>query len=569
MRSSHYKAASFILLSALLFLAVVRPLPIRSRISGWIESGFRSEKTTMEDAAYHHVRDRASQAVRFKIPLPSSSPQPSAEPLVPETASPPQSFHRGTKGAPATFQIRDITFLKAQKGKEIVFIHANEAFEPILFKLGGDPRRGEDLRLVVDICNTDAVPQDLSTININGKWIKRIRSHLHEDLHKLRVVLDLEPSTKDYKTKQDFQDGENLFVLEITGEEATQDRILASKASPEPSPVPTEPKRSDTVPDTAKAQNPVLIEAISFKKTRQGGETVLIQSNRTFRPELTALAGNNPRMVVDIEVSSDITKAPSKIDTDGRMIKRIRSHFNEDSHKLRIVLDLDPSLNYVANQIYFEKENIYALIVTEEGKGHELFMDNPKEVIQASYNPPRPIRNEIKEIRLRTMPKDLNEKDVLAMLKQYNFYSTCGLDNGAYCNPEGEFQNRLTDNGDGTVTDLATGLMWQKGGSSDTITWEEAQAYIDELNRQTFAGNSDWRLPTIEELASLIESAWQNEDLFIQPVFDKSQKACWSSDMQGAKNIWKANFHLGYVIDVPSAYKNSVRAVRSTGGKGA
>ncbi|MFH0845324.1 MAG: DUF1566 domain-containing protein [Pseudomonadota bacterium] len=590
MKTGFFKTIFFILLTALVLIALAGPFPIGSKISGWIGSSFRSGKATMEEAAYYQVRDRVSQAVRFQIPLPSS-PQQSGRP---EPASPSRSLHQGVKGAPATLIIRDITFLKAQIGKEIVFIHANDAFDPILFTLEGDASHGEGLRLIMDIPNTDMVRKDLSNINVNGKWIKRIRSHLHQGLHKFRVVLDLEPSTRAYKAKKDFQNRENLFVLEITGEEAPGDRMIANKASPEPKPiVPMEPKRPETVPAAIKARHPVLIEAISFRKTLHGGETVLIRSNRFFKPELTALEGNTPRMVVDIEDSSDITTGPPRIDTDGRMIKRIRSHFDKDSHKLRIVLDLEPSLNYVANQIYFKKENIYALTLTEEGKNNDLFMENPEEIVRASYfedkgrkdggetsqektlvagiddNPALPLQNEIKEIRLRTLGKDLNEKDVLAMLRQYNFYSTCGVYNGDYCNPDGEFHNQFRDNGDGTVTDLATGLMWQKSGSADTITWKEAQDYIKELNRQALAGHSDWRLPTLEELASLMESAWQNEDLFIQAVFDKGQNVCWSSDTHGARNIWKANFNLGFIIDAPATYKNSVRAVRSRGGKGA
>ncbi len=57
-----------------------------------------------------------------------------------------------------------------------------------------------------------------------------------------------------------------------------------------------------------------------------------------------------------------------------------------------------------------------------------------------------------------------------------------------------------TDNGDGTVTDNVTGLMWQKtpGGK---VTWEQAVAGASTLN---LAGSNDWRLPTIKELYSLI-----------------------------------------------------------------
>ena len=56
------------------------------------------------------------------------------------------------------------------------------------------------------------------------------------------------------------------------------------------------------------------------------------------------------------------------------------------------------------------------------------------------------------------------------------------------------------DNGDNTVTDNVTGLIWQKVPTTDTLTWEQAINYAENL---VLAGKSDWRLPNIKELASI------------------------------------------------------------------
>ena len=95
------------------------------------------------------------------------------------------------------------------------------------------------------------------------------------------------------------------------------------------------------------------------------------------------------------------------------------------------------------------------------------------------------------------------------------------------------------------------------------VTWGDNRRYVQQLNRDHFAGYSNWRLPTLEELASTMESSWENEDLFIEPFFDIQQKNCWSSDTNGPERAWKANFRLGYIIDNLVEQKNSVRAVRS------
>ncbi len=67
-----------------------------------------------------------------------------------------------------------------------------------------------------------------------------------------------------------------------------------------------------------------------------------------------------------------------------------------------------------------------------------------------------------------------------------------------------------TNNGDKTVSDKATGLIWQQGtadtngdgsiSNSDMVNWQEALAYCEGL---TFADHSDWRLPNIREMFSL------------------------------------------------------------------
>lgn len=77
---------------------------------------------------------------------------------------------------------------------------------------------------------------------------------------------------------------------------------------------------------------------------------------------------------------------------------------------------------------------------------------------------------------------------------------------------------RFYDNGDGTITDNLTGLMWQQNGdASGTLTWEQALSYCNDLN---LADYDDWRLPNRKELISLINfskaytSTWLNDSGF-------------------------------------------------------
>ncbi|MCP4106319.1 MAG: TIR domain-containing protein [Desulfobacteraceae bacterium] len=167
---------------------------------------------------------------------------------------------------------------------------------------------------------------------------------------------------------------------------------------------------------------------------------------------------------------------------------------------------------------------------------------------------------------LRNKPDSLSDKHVHLMLNKYGFFSKKYKWTTWY-NESKLFKNEFLVNENGTVTDLATGLMWQKSGSTDCLYNKKAQKYINELNRERFAGYDDWRLPTIEELSSLIENRQMNENLYIHPIFDNRQQWCWSSDKRAVYSYltlesWQAYFNYGNVYNV-FKLPAFVRAVRS------
>jgi hypothetical protein len=95
---------------------------------------------------------------------------------------------------------------------------------------------------------------------------------------------------------------------------------------------------------------------------------------------------------------------------------------------------------------------------------------------------------------------------------------------------------RFSDNGDGTLTDRCTGLMWTKTAAPDRMTWQQALQYCDRLtlyNDGTWSTSElipeehfgvkydDWRLPNISELQSLcrFDRQWSPYSAF-GPAFD-------------------------------------------------
>ena len=87
---------------------------------------------------------------------------------------------------------------------------------------------------------------------------------------------------------------------------------------------------------------------------------------------------------------------------------------------------------------------------------------------------------------------------------------------------EGYGGNEPLDNGDGTVTDRATNLMWSREDSGVGMDWKDALAWVQEKNAEGWLGHSDWRLPNAKELQGLVDytrSPDATASAAIDPVF--------------------------------------------------
>ncbi len=190
-----------------------------------------------------------------------------------------------------------------------------------------------------------------------------------------------------------------------------------------------------------------------------------------------------------------------------------------------------------------------------------------KENQELAYVPKTATRE---KVYLRKESKTLWEYQVEDTVRRYNFYESSS-------NPLGSFTNNFVDNGDGTIIDRATGLMWERGGSPATRSFKRSKFYVRKLNEDKFAGYSNWRLPTVEELASLLRIK-ENNGVHIDPLFDTKQKTCWSSDegypfggyTSNPPQVWHVNFREGSlgltILPIHSSTSRThryVRAVRS------
>jgi len=145
---------------------------------------------------------------------------------------------------------------------------------------------------------------------------------------------------------------------------------------------------------------------------------------------------------------------------------------------------------------------------------------------------------------------------------------------------------RFVDNGDGTVTDSQTGLMWEKkteGNVNNVYSWSSAlfvsapdgTLFTDFLPKMTctissdgtcgLAGHYDWRVPNISELQTILDCSKPN---CTDPIFGPiAASQYWSASTSALDSggAWWVNFSDGNVSGSAKASSHHIRAVR--GGK--
>ena len=137
--------------------------------------------------------------------------------------------------------------------------------------------------------------------------------------------------------------------------------------------------------------------------------------------------------------------------------------------------------------------------------------------------------------------------------------------NSVYYGQDAQFQNApfsYHDNGDGTVSDLNTGLMWQQTTDTNRFTWADAVTYAA---TNQLAGYTDWRLPEIKELVSLTLfynatptifistnyfTLWTPADFGLSTEMGQTWAntiCCYKAAVTGNQGHWMFNFSDGHL----------------------
>jgi len=114
-------------------------------------------------------------------------------------------------------------------------------------------------------------------------------------------------------------------------------------------------------------------------------------------------------------------------------------------------------------------------------------------------------------------------------------------------------------NGDGTVTDVATGLTWQQADDNAQRAWEAAITYCEGLNH---ANRQDWRLPNVKELRTIVDMTTFLPA--IDPIAFPGTNGSyyWSATTVVSGYAWSVGFNYGFLTSTDKSGPRYVRCVR-------
>ncbi|MCF8459837.1 MAG: DUF1566 domain-containing protein [Flavobacteriales bacterium] len=114
--------------------------------------------------------------------------------------------------------------------------------------------------------------------------------------------------------------------------------------------------------------------------------------------------------------------------------------------------------------------------------------------------------------------------------------------------------NNFFDNGDETITDSATGLMWQQSDNGNTYDWENGLSFAENLS---LAGYTDWRMPNAKELQSIVDYT-RSPNTTSSPAIDPMFSCTPITDPNGIGGQYGYYWSSSPLQDGPQPYSDAV-----------
>ena len=161
---------------------------------------------------------------------------------------------------------------------------------------------------------------------------------------------------------------------------------------------------------------------------------------------------------------------------------------------------------------------------------------------------------------LRREYKSLDEAGISRMLAARNIFD-------AKRNPGGNFQHRYEiKNAAGLrlILDRATNLAWTRQGNPVRMNLKKSLDWIASLNNVEYGGRKNWRLPTSEEAAALLQKNPEGEKSFLDAIFGEGLGMVWTGDGFTESESWAVDFQNGMMVQAKIKSKLAIVMVSSS-----
>jgi serine/threonine protein kinase len=202
---------------------------------------------------------------------------------------------------------------------------------------------------------------------------------------------------------------------------------------------------------------------------------------------------------------------------------------------------LSKALSKNPSERYFTADDM----IKDLQKLHAVWLENKEKICSVPEDFFDDEQTKIMKTDIRSTPKKISKNAA-----EKNFSLT------ELMMPEIYLKNNFQKKENNLIYDNVTGLLWQKSGTKYPVNWNQAKTYVEKLNEEKLGGYSNWRLPTTEELITLLYETPEGTGYCIEPVFDTDQKWLWSSDKCTFLSAWYISLDLGFVSynDLSSFY---------------
>ncbi len=243
--------------------------------------------------------------------------------------------------------------------KETITFNLAAPVVPKIFTLGGD-----NPRLVIDFPQSIYWGKNTMALS-ESRLASDIRIGLHRTpVEKTRVVIDLSKD-KPVQYTSEYLARENTLIVTLSpGSTASHSTATPKLQAQRRKTPPIQDKLAGEMP---KSEHPIvpMIQEISFDDSTGKGERVLFRLNDFYPPTVSATEQGSPKIFCDFEAMTLGPKVQKTIPAKGEYIESIQTITYQDSHKVRVILELSADRDYDLQQTFYRKDNLFVLAVNE------------------------------------------------------------------------------------------------------------------------------------------------------------------------------------------------------------